>query len=129
MNKINTTTGASAQAYKTTKREQSQQVEISKQVRNEQGARTEILKKTTTRKSIEITKTRREIESKIRELNKKLDELGNSEAQFQLSTDDQPSVQLIDPQAGQTFDLQKNVEDFLATDPGRQSGLLLDTTT
>ena len=129
MNTINTTLPASAQVTKTTQREQSQEVQVSTQVRNEQGARTEISQKTTIRKNIETTKIRRQLESKIRELNQQLDELGNSEAQFQISGDSQPSVQLVDPRAGQTFDLKKSVEDFLAASPSEQSGLLFDTTT
>lgn len=129
MNNIDTTLPASTQVSRTREYEQSQRVEVSRQVRTEQGARTEISKKTTIRKNTEITKIRQQLESKIRELNKKLDELGNSEAQFQISGEEQPAVQLVDPQAGQTFDLKKSVEDFLSTSPSEQTGLLFDTST
>lgn len=99
---------------------------MSRQVLREQGAETEISRKTTTEKTIETTRTRRELESRIRELNRQLDELGNGSAQFELSTGDEPVIRLVDD-SGRVFDLKKNVEEFLSSSPSEQSGLLVNT--
>ncbi|MBI5556759.1 MAG: hypothetical protein HY885_03915 [Deltaproteobacteria bacterium] len=113
---------------RTTRYERSRQVDVAREVRQEQGAQTEVLRKTTIEKTIETTRTRRELESRIRELNKKLDEQGGSQARFQLSDNDESAVQYVD-QSGRSFDLQKNVEEFLDTAPDAQSGLVLNTVT
>lgn len=128
MNEIRPTlNSAAAQPVTTKNSETSRKVQISKEIRNEQNARTEISRKTTTETTTETTKTRRQLESQIRALNKKLDELGQKESQFQLSADGPSTVQLIDLQAGSSLNLQKNIEDFLASPATEQSGLVLDT--
>ena len=129
MKAINATLPASTgRISRTTQYERSRQVDVAREVQREQGAQTEVLRKTTIEKTIETTRTRRELESRIRELNKKLDELGGSQARFQLSDSDDSIVQYVD-QSGRSFDLQKNVEEFLDTGLDGQSGLLLNTVT
>jgi len=129
MKAIDASLSSSGQISTTRQYERSSQVQVSRQVMREQGAETEISKKTTTQKTIETTRTRRELESKIRELNQKLDELGRPETQFELSSSgDQPSVRLVDSQTNQSFDLKGKVEDFLAADSTTQ-GLLVNTIT
>ena len=120
---------AATQPVTTISSESSRNVQISKEIRTEQNARTEISRKTTTATTTETTKTRRQLEAQISALNKKLDELGQEDSQFQLSDDEQPTVQLMDLQAGRSLNLQKNVEDFLASPATEQSGLVLDTVT
>ncbi len=130
MNEIRPTlNSAAAQPVTTKSSATSRSVQFSKEIRNEQNARTDISRKTTTETTTETTKTRRQLESQIRQLNKKLDEIGQKESQFQLSGGEQPKVQLIDLQAGSSLNLQKNVEDFLASPATEQSGLVLDTIT
>ncbi|MBU0908763.1 MAG: hypothetical protein KKA54_07505 [Proteobacteria bacterium] len=129
MKAINATLSNSGQISRTTQYERSSQVQVSRQVMREQGSETEIAKKTTTQKTIETTRTRRELETKIRELNKKLDELGRPETQFKISsTGDESTVRLVDSQTNQSFDLKGTVEDLLAADATTQ-GLLVDTVT
>ncbi len=132
MNVINPTLNnatATAPPVTTTNSATSRDVRLSTEVRNEQNARTEISRRTTTETTTETSTTRTLLESQIKSLNKKLDELGQDESKFQLSDDEQPTVQLVDLQAGRSMDLQKNVEDFLASPATEQSGLVLDTVT
>ncbi|MFZ5758515.1 MAG: hypothetical protein ACOY32_02645 [Thermodesulfobacteriota bacterium] len=117
---------ATNQVRQTTDYQRSREVEVSRQVLREQGAETEISRKTTTQKTIETTRTRREIESQIRRLNQQLDELGRSDMQFELSSADASVIRVVE-KSGRTFDLSKSVEEFLATDPALQSGLIIDT--
>lgn len=130
MKAIDATLSSSGQLSRTREYERSSQVLVSRQVTQEQGAQTEIFKKTTIQKTIETTRTRRELESKIRELNNKLDQLGRPETQFELSSEgDQPAVRLVDSQTGRSVDVTGKVDELLAAGPAAQSGLLLDTVT
>lgn len=130
MKAIDATLSSSGQLSRTRQYERSSQVQVSRQVTRGQGAETEIFKKTTTEKTIETTMTRRELQSKIRELNKKLDELGQPETRFELSSEgDQPAVRLVDSQTGRSVDVTGKVDELLAVGPTAQSGLLLDTVT
>lgn len=96
MKAIDATLSSSGQISRTRQYERSSQVQVSREVMREKGAETEIFKKTTTQKTIETTRTRRELEPKIRELNKKLDELGRPETQFEISSSgDQTVVRLF----------------------------------
>ncbi|MFZ5765787.1 MAG: hypothetical protein ACOY4H_09355 [Thermodesulfobacteriota bacterium] len=116
---------ATNQVRQTRDYQRSREVEVSRQVLREQGAETEISRKTTTQKTIETTRTRREIESQIRRLNQQLDELGRSDMQFELSSADASVIRVVE-KSGRAFDLSKSVEDFLATDPALH-GLIIDT--
>ncbi len=117
---------ATNQVRQTTHYQRSREVDVSRQVLREQGAETEISRKTTTQKTIETTRTRREIESQIRRLNQQLDELGRSDMQFELSSGDASVIRVVE-KSGRAFDLSKGVEEFLAIDPALPSGLIIDT--
>lgn len=126
MERSGSVSATSGQISRTQQYERSRQVEVAREVRREQGAETEISTKTTTEKTVETTRVRRELESRIRELNRKLDELGRGSSQFELSSGDEPVIRLVDD-SGRTFDLKQNVDEFLAADPAEQSGLLVNT--
>lgn len=126
MNNINNTQPTSGQVTKTTQFKQSREVETTTRTLQETNARTTIAEKTTIRRSTEITRTRRELEARINELNKQLDEQGDSNLQFRLTNAEQPSIQLIDPTAGKTFDLKGEAANLLATSGSGQNGLLID---
>ncbi|OKY76135.1 MAG: hypothetical protein BM485_02480 [Desulfobulbaceae bacterium DB1] len=126
MERSGSVSATSGQISRTQQYERSRQVEVAREVRREQGAETEISTKTTTEKTVETTRVRRELESRIRELNRKLDELGRGSSQFELSSGDEPVIRLVDD-SGRTFDLKRNVDEFLAADPAEQSGLLVNT--
>ena len=126
MERSGSVSATSGQISRTQQYERSRQVEVAREVRREQGAETEISTKTTTEKTVETTRVRRELESRIRELNRKLDELGRGSSQFELSSGDEPVIRLVDD-SGRTFDLKQNVDEFLATDPSARSGLLVNT--
>lgn len=125
MKMAESTAVATNQVRQTRDYQRSREVEVSRQVLREQGAETEISRKTTTQKTIETTRTRREIESQIRRLNQQLDELGRSDMQFELSSADASVIRVVE-KSGRAFDLSKSVEDFLATDPALH-GLIIDT--
>ncbi|MFH1216816.1 MAG: hypothetical protein V1706_09995 [Pseudomonadota bacterium] len=126
MEKLGSVSSGSGQVSTTRQYERSRQVDVSRELRREQGAETEISTKTTTQRTIETTRTRRELESRIRELNKQLDELGQGAAQFELSSGDESVIRLVDD-SGRSFDLKQNAEEFLASNPAAQSGLLINT--
>ncbi|MEW6520879.1 MAG: hypothetical protein AB1461_15855 [Thermodesulfobacteriota bacterium] len=130
MKAIDASLSGAGRISRTRQYEQSSQVQVSRQVMREQGAETEISRKTTIQKTIETTRTRRELESRIRELNRKLDELGQPQTRFEISSPgEEPAVRLVDSQANRSVDLQGKVEELLAADPSAGSGLLVDTVT
>lgn len=102
-------------------------VQTSRQTRTERDARIEITQKTSTQTTTETTKTRRQLEAQIRALNKKLDEIGQKESQFQISEGDQANVKYVHLEAGRSLEMHKSLSDFMDTPATEQSGLVIDT--